>query len=152
MSTSPARVLEPVEGSGLQDEAVPAHGVLAWSGFLFALLQSICGAVVALNGFRLAIGIGALVLTSGVGAAMVRFHANWIRVPMILLALIASLVNIAILIRTRRLRNRPAGQWRRKELSAHQVRMERWQWVLSVATLVLIGVEEYLHSGFHHTL
>lgn len=83
---------------------------------------------------------------------MVRFHANWIRVPMIVLALIASLVNIAILVRVRRLRSRPAAQWRRKELSSHQVRTERWQWILSVAALVLIGVEEYLHFGFHHNL
>ena len=83
---------------------------------------------------------------------MVRFHADWIRIPMICLALIGSLVNIAILIQVRRLRNRPAAQWRRKALTGHQVRMERIQWALSLAALVLIGIEEYLHLGFHHTL
>jgi len=83
---------------------------------------------------------------------MVRFHTNWIRIPMIGLALVGSLVNIAILIHIRRLRNRPAAQWRRKALSKHEVRMERLQWALSVAALVLIAIEEYLHYGFHHTL
>jgi hypothetical protein len=150
MSTTPAELVESTPP--LPIEASRARGVLAWSSFLFAVLQSICGAAVTINGFRLAIGIGALVFTSGAGAAMARFHANWIRVPMISLALVGSLVNIAILIQVRRLRNRPAAQWRRKVLTTHQVRMERLQWTLSLAALVLIGIEEYLHFGFHHTL
>ena len=106
----------------------------------------------AINGFRIAIGIGALVFTSGAGAAMVHFHADWIRIPMISIALVGSLVNVAILIHVRRLRNRPAAQWRRRVLTNHEVRMERLQWALSVAALVLIGIEEYLHFNFHHTL
>jgi hypothetical protein len=132
-------------------EDARTRGLLAWSSFFFALLQSICTAAVAINGVRFAIGIGALVLTSGAGAAMVRFHTDWIRIPMISLALVGSLANIAILIHLRRLRSRPAAQWRLKPLTAHQVRMERLQWVLSIAALVLIGVEEYFHFGLHRT-
>lgn len=149
MSTTPA---EQISSTQHEPESARARGVLAFSSFLFALLQSICGAAVAINGFRIAIGVGALVFSSGAGAAMVRFHTNWIRIPMIGLALVGSLVNIAILIHIRRLRNRPAAQWRRKALSKHEVRMERLQWALSVAALVLIAIEEYLHYGFHHTL
>lgn len=96
MSTVPAELVESAQPATV--ESSRARGVLAWSSFLFAVLQSICGAFVAINGFRLAIGIGALVFTSGAGAAMVRFHANWIYIPMLCLALIGSLVNIAILI------------------------------------------------------
>jgi hypothetical protein len=52
----------------------------------------------------------------------------------------------------RQLRNRPASQWRQKPLSIGQKRSELAQLVLSLATLVLIGVEEYLHLSFHHSL
>ena len=149
MSTTPAEQVSSVQPV---PEATRTRGVLAFSSFVFALLQSICGAAVAINGFRIAIGIGALVFTSGAGAAMVHFHADWIRIPMISIALVGSLVNVAILIHVRRLRNRPAAQWRRRVLTNHEVRMARLQWALSVAALVLIGIEEYLHFNFHHTL
>jgi hypothetical protein len=150
MSTTPAEHIESKQP--LPVESSRAREVIAWSSFFFALLQSICGAVLAINGLRLAIGIGSLILTTGAGAAMVRFHTDWIRVPMLGIALIGSLVNLAILIHIRHLRNRRAAQWRRKALTNHQVRMERLQWVLSIAALLLIGIEEYLHFGFHHTL
>ena len=81
-----------------------------------------------------------------------RFHADWIRLPMIGLALIGSLLNLVILAQIRRLRHRPASQWRQVPLSRHQIRMERVQLVLSVATLVLIGIEEYLHFHLRHHL
>jgi hypothetical protein len=131
-------------------EAGATHGVLAWSSFLFAVLQSICLAFVALNGLRLAIGIGALAATVGVGAVLDRFHADRIRIPMIGLALLGSLLNLVVLMHVRHLRNRPASRWRQQALSPHKIRMERVQLVLSLATLVLIGIEEYLHFGFEH--
>jgi hypothetical protein len=133
-------------------ELVPKQGLIAWSSFFFALLQSICGAVVAINGLRLAIGIGSLALSTGAGAAVVRFHADWIRVPMIVIALLGSLLNLAILMHVRHLRSRPAAQWRQKPLSPRQKRGELAQLVLSLATLALIGVEEYLHFSLHHSL
>jgi hypothetical protein len=134
------------------EELVRNRGVIAWSGFFFALLQSICGAIVAINGLRIAIGIGSLALSAGAGAAMVRFHTDAIRVPMIVIALLGSLLNLAILMHVRHLRNRPASQWRQKPLSVRQKRTELTQLVLSLATLALIGVEEYLHLTFHHSL
>src|ERR1700730_19368159 len=117
-------------------ELVPKQGLIAWSSFFFALLESICSAVVAINGLRLAIGIGSLALSTGAGAMIVRFHADWIRVPMIVIALLGSLVNLAILMHVRHLRNRPASQWRQKPLSTGKKRSEPVQLVLSLATLV----------------
>ena len=136
----------------IAEEVVLKQGVIAWSSFSMALLQSICGAIVAIDGLRLAIGIGSLALTTGVGAAMVRFHADSIRIPMMMIALFGSLLNLAIFMHVRHLRSRPAAQWRHNPLSLHEKRMERLQLGLSLATLVLIGVEEYLHLGLHHTL
>jgi hypothetical protein len=121
------------------------RGVIAWSSFFFALLQSICTFFLALSGVRLAIGIGSVVLSAGTAAALEKLHANWIRLPMIGLALLGSLLNLAVLIQIRSLRSRPASRWRQRPLSPKEVRMERVQWFLSFATLILIAIEEYLH-------
>jgi hypothetical protein len=153
VSSTPVEPTKPPEAAPiLPEELVHNRGVIAWSSFFFALLQSICGAIVAIDGLRVAIGIGALALSTGAGAAMVRFHADAIRVPMIVIALFGSLLNLAILMHVRHLRNRPAAQWRRRPLSLREKRTELAQLVLSLATLVLIGVEEYLHVSFHHSL
>ena len=154
MSSTPLEPLKSHKAVGpvLADELVRNRGVIAWSSFFFALLQSICGAVVAINGLRLVIGIGSLLLSTGVGAAMVRFHTDSIRIPMIVIALFGSLLNLAILMHVRHLRNRPAAQWRQQQLSLRQKRTELAQLGLSLATLVLIGVEEYLHLTLHHSL
>jgi hypothetical protein len=149
MSTTPS---EPLESSAVTSELVRKQGLIAWSGLLFALLQSICGAVVAINGLRIAIGIGSLALSTGAGAAVVRFHGDAIRVPMIVLALLGSLLNLAILMHVRHLRHRPAAQWRVKPLTNREKRTELGQLILSLATLVLIAVEEYLHFSFHGSL
>jgi len=120
-------------------------GVIAWSSFFFALLQSICTFFLALSGVRLVIGIGSVVLSAGAATAFEKFHANWIRLPMVGLALLGSLLNLVVLIQIRILRSRPASRWRQRPLSPKQVRMERVQWFLSFATLILVAIEEYLH-------
>jgi hypothetical protein len=154
MSTKP---LEPI-GSGevpaplFPPEVVHNQPFIAWSSFFLALLQSICSSIVAISGLRLAIGLGSFALSTGVGAAMVRFHADAIRIPMVVIALLGSLLNLAILIHVRYLRNRPAAQWRQKPLSLRQKRSERTQLVLALATLALLALEESLHLHLHHSL
>lgn len=150
MSSTPVEFSE--SASSPSTEGLRARSLLAGWSFVFAVLQSICGAAVLLNGFQLAIGIGALTFTSGIGLFMARLHESWIRVPMVVIAVIAALLNIALLLRVRRLRNRPAAHWRRKPLSQKRQRSEILQWIFSIAALVLVGIEEYLHMGFHHTL
>jgi hypothetical protein len=147
VSTKPIK-LSPSEDERPQlisDQTGSARRVIAWSSFFFALLQSICTFFAALDGLRLVIGVGSLALSAGVTTTMDRFHGDWIRIPMIGVALLGSLLNLAILMQVRRLRSRPASQWRQTPLSAHKIRMERLQMVLSIATLALIGLEEYLH-------
>ena len=122
-----------------------AQGVIVWSSFFFAVLQSICTFFAAVDGLRLVIGVGSLAVSAGIGTAMDRFHQDWIRVPMMVLALLGSSLNLMILMQIRHLRNRPASRWRQRPLSPSRIRMERVQMALSLATLVLIGVEEYLH-------
>src|SRR5271155_3609796 len=95
-TTSPDR-------SQITEQTVPsesgvARGVIAWSSFFFACLQSICTFFALSDGLRLAIGIGSLAMSAGVDAALDRFHADWIRVPMVLLALFGSSLNLVILL------------------------------------------------------
>lgn len=135
-------------------KAAPAglRGVVVWSSFFFALLQSICGFFLALSSLRLAIGITSLALGAGATTLLQRLHGDWIRRPMVAVALIGSVLNLVILIQIRYLRKRPASQWRQRPPSHRQLVMERVQLVLSIATLVLLAIEEYLHFGFHQTL
>lgn len=148
MTTTPVRP-RPAETIEARGNTVSFPGAVAWSGFFFALLQSVCTFFAAANGLRFAVGLGSLVLSASAGAMVDRFHADALRIPMIGLALIGSLLNLAILAQVRRLRRRPSSQWRQHPRSAHQLRMERLQIVLSVATIALVAVEEGLHYHYH---
>ena len=146
---------KPLHSEGVLRQVIPveevrARGAIAWSSFLFAVLQSICTFFLALSWVRLLIGIGSVVLSAGVAATLDKLHADWIRLPMIGLALLASLLNLAVLIQMRNLRSRPAARWRQRPITPKEVRMERVQWVLSLATLFLIAFEEWLHFNRFH--
>ena len=82
---------------------------LNWSGFFLAFIQSVCSAFLALHGVRFLIGVGAVVLASSAWKLAEQLHVNAIRVPMMLVALVASTLNLAALWQVRRLRARPAA-------------------------------------------
>lgn len=88
------------------------RNVIAWSSLLFAALQSICIFFAAVDGLRVGIGISSLVLAASTAATIDRFHVDWLRVPMISLALLGSILNLAVLWQIRRLRKSPAAKWR----------------------------------------
>jgi hypothetical protein len=151
-SAKPSEPESPPPPHHIPGETGKAQGIIAWSSFFFAILQSICTFFAALEGLRLLIGVGSLAIAAWMGTALDRLHADWIRLPMIGLAFVGSLVNLVVLLQLRRLRNRPAAQWRQKPLSPRKIRMERVQMILSIATLVIICVEEYLHFRMFHQL
>jgi hypothetical protein len=122
---------------------------LNWSSFGFAVLQNICAAFLALNGVRLAIGLGSVATAGGIVPALFKFHADAIRIPMMALALTGSIVNLLALWQIKRLRNRPAAQWRRQPLSLKQRRSEGLQIALSIVTLLLLATEYLLHHRMH---
>jgi hypothetical protein len=127
----------PVESSGFR-----------WAnagGLLFALLQSACTAVMAISGFRVLIGLGALAAASGVYAPAKGFHQDAIRIPMMVLALVGAVANLYSVWRVRSLRSRPAAQWRVQPVSKGKVRSERLQVALAIVTLVLLAAEEITH-------
>jgi hypothetical protein len=123
---------------------------LLWSSFGFALLQSACTFFIAISGLRLLIGISSLAFAAAGLHLAGRLHVDLIRIPMVLLALTGSLVNLYAIRRTRRLRNRPSARWRARPVSPQKLRSERLQVLLSVATLVTLAIEEAGHIILHH--
>jgi len=118
---------------------------LNWSSFVLAFLQSVCSAFIALHGIRLLIGIGAVVLASGAWHLAEQLHTDAIRIPMMLVALVGSLLNLLALWQVRRLRRRSASAWRQQPLTPSKRRNEAIQLALSVVTLLLLFAEEIAH-------
>jgi hypothetical protein len=123
--------------------------LLNWSGILFALLQSACTAVIAISSVRVAIGLGALAAAAGVHAPARGFHQDAIRIPMMLLALAGSLVNLLVIWKIRKLRKKPAARWRQKEIPSQKLRSENFQIALSLVTLLLLAAEWITHPMIH---
>jgi hypothetical protein len=121
-----------------------------WSSFVFALLQSLCTAVLAVSGIRVLIGLSALALAAGTDAPARGFHQDAIRIPMMVLALAGALINLYVFWRLWSLRRRPASQWRIQPLTAKEKRSQWLQFLLAIATLVLLALEWWTHPMIHH--
>jgi hypothetical protein len=123
--------------------------LLSWPSFIFALLQSLCTAVIAISGVRVAIGLTALAEAAGVHAPAHGFHRDAIRIPMMVTALAGALINLFVIWRIRSLRRRPASQWRQTPPTAKKLNSERLQIALSVVTLILLAAEWITHPMVH---
>jgi hypothetical protein len=122
-----------------------------WSGIFFAILQSACSAFIALSGVRLLVGIGAFAFATGALRFADRIHLDAIRIPMVLLALLGSVLNLLALRRVWSLRRRPASAWRQVPVPKRKKRAEYLQFSISVLTLLILAVEAAAHySLFHH--
>jgi hypothetical protein len=124
---------------------------VAFTGVLFALLQSACAAVLAVSGVRVAIGLSALAAASGTYAPPTGFHQDAIRIPMLIVGTLGAVINLAVLFRVWSLRARASAKWRRRELSLRQRRSERWQLALSLLTLAVVAAELITHPMVHRT-
>jgi hypothetical protein len=123
--------------------------LLNGSGILFAVLQSACTAVIAISGVRVAIGLSALSAAAGIHAPARGFHQDAIRIPMMLLALAGSLVNLFVIWKVRKLRSKPASQWRQRPVTSRKLNSERFQIALSILTLLLLAAEWLTHPMVH---
>jgi Co/Zn/Cd efflux system component len=125
---------------------------LNWSGFFLAFIQSVCSTFIALHGIRLLVGIGAVVLASSAWRLAERLHVDAIRIPMMLIALVGALLNLAALWQVRRLRSRSASAWRQRQITPVQKRSESLQLALSTLTLILLVAEGIAHFKLKGTL
>lgn len=104
----------------------------------------------AISGVRVIIGLTALAAASGLQAPPGGFHRDVIRIPMMIIAVTGSLINLYVLWRIRSLRQRPAAQWRRSPPTKEQLRSERIQICLAVVTLILVAAEFLTHRIMHN--
>jgi hypothetical protein len=124
---------------------------LSGASLVVALAQSLCTAVLTVSGIRVAIGLTALAAAGGIYAPARGWHQDAIRIPMLALATVGALVDLAVLAWIRHLRAQPSAQWRKRELSVKEKRSERLQIVLAVVTLVLVALETWTHTIVHRT-
>ena len=137
---------------GQDSNAVPKRlRALGGVSLAMAIVQSLCTAVFAISGIRLAIGLSALAAASGIYAPARGWHQDAIRIPMLVLAAAGAVVNLAVLAWIWRLRARPSAQWRRRELGSKERRSERLQVALAILTLILVGLETWTHPMVHRT-
>ena len=126
-------------------------GAMSLASVVLALLQSLCTALLTINGIRVGIGVAALAASS-VWAPLLSFHRDSIRIPMLVIAVVGALVNLAVLFWIWHLRARPEAQWRRREITKKERRSERLQVAMSVVTLALVGLEVWSHPIVHRMI
>ena len=120
------------------------------TSFFFILLQSACTAVMAISGVRVIIGLSALAAAAGLHRPASGFHADAIRIPMMVIAVAGSFINLYVIWRIRSLRSRPSSQWRTTPATPKQKRSEAFQIVLAVITLALVLAEWITHRIIHN--
>jgi hypothetical protein len=139
------------DGSAKEQPSTHARSwILSLTSLAFIVLQSACTAVMAISGVRVIIGLGALAAAAGVNHPATGFHADAIRIPMMVVAVAGSVINLYVVWRIRSLRARPASQWRMAPVTKKQRRSENFQIVLAIFTLLLVAAEWITHSMLHH--
>jgi hypothetical protein len=134
---------------GIETTQTKRSWLIGLSSFFFVLLQSACAAVTALSGLRLLIGIGSLAAATAGIKFLVALHIDAIRIPMLLLAVAGSVINLYVLWRIRSLRARSASSWRAVPVTPQKKRAEAIQIALAVLTLLLVAIEVGLHLHYH---
>lgn len=103
----------------------------------------------AISGVRVLVGLSALAAAAGLHRPAAGFHADAIRIPMMVIAIGGSILNLYVLWRIRSLRARPSSQWRVRLVTSEQKRAETIQIALAIVTLVLVVAEFVMHRIVH---
>jgi hypothetical protein len=135
-----------------QDAGKTRSWIIGFTSLFFILLQSACTAVMALSGLRLLIGIGSLAAATTGVRLLAHIHGEAIRIPMEILAVAGSVVNLYVIWRIRSLRARPSSQWRIGPVTPEKKRAESVQIALAILTLLLVGVEWAFHMHLHGSI
>jgi len=140
-----------VTASGAERARGPSW-IIGLTSFLFILLQSACTAVMAISGLRLLIGISSLAFAVSGVKILASIHGNAIRVPMEILAVGGSTVNLYVIWRIRTLRARPSSKWRVEPALPAKKRAESIQIALAILTLLLVAAEWTIHIILHGSI
>jgi hypothetical protein len=120
--------------------------LVSLTSLVFIVLQSACSAAMAIGGIRVLIGLGALAaVTAGAQVPPGGLHRDAIRIPMMIVAVVGSLINLYVIWRIRSLRKRPSAQWRQQVIPRKKMWSENAQVAMAVVTLVLVAAELFSH-------
>jgi hypothetical protein len=106
----------------------------------------------ALSGLRLLIGLGSLTAAAAGANLLASIHGAAIRIPMEVVAIAGSLINLYAIWRVRSLRARPSSQWRVAPVTADKKRAESIQIAIAIVTLLLVAIEWAIHIHLHHSI
>ncbi len=126
--------------------------IIGLTSLFFILLQSACTALMAISGLRLLIGIGSLAAATTGVEVLASIHGEAIRIPMEIVAIGGSVINLFAIWQVRSLRARSSSQWRMEPVSAKTLRAERVQIALAMLTLGLVAVEWGIHLHLHGSI
>ena len=119
----------------------------SWMTLIISIVEAACVFAVAAAKTGLVLGSAAIALTGWT----LSLHRDVIRIPLLLIAIVGSLINLYLLWRAHRLRSAASAAWRRRPLTTR----DKWRialvFSLSVMTLALGMAEIYFHRLFHHT-
>lgn len=135
-----------------QNDGQGKSWTIGLTSLFFILLQSACTAFMALSGLRLVIGIGSLAAATAATKLLDSIHGTVIRIPMEIVAISGSVINLYAIWRVRSLRARPSSQWRVAPVTADKRRAESIQIAIAVVTLLLVAIEWMLHIYLHHSI
>src|ERR1700760_246449 len=135
-----------------QNDVKGKSWAIALTSLFFILLQSACTAFMALSGLRLLIGLGSLAAATAGTNLLASIHSAAIRIPMEIVAIAGSVINLYAIWRVRSLRARPSSQWRVAPVSADKRRAESIQIVIAIVTLLLLAIEWAIHIHLHHSI
>jgi hypothetical protein len=119
--------------------------VIGLTSLFFIVLQSACAAFMALSGLRLLIGIGSLAAATTGLRLLASIHGGAVRIPMEIVAIAGSMINLYAIWRVKSLRARPSSQWRVGPVPANTRRAEWIQVALAILTLLLVVIEWVIH-------
>ncbi len=148
MAQPPAAELVREARSATQSAPLPSTSgsVLAgMSALTFAVIEGVCAGLVLLKGVALFSGLIAL-MAAGASSWM---HSDPVRVPLMVLAGAAALLNLYVIGNGWRLRRSPAAAWRVRALTAAERRRAGFVVAASLFTLALIAAEVYGHHILH---
>jgi hypothetical protein len=135
-----------------RNETKSRSWLVGLTSLFFILIQSACTALMAIGGLRLLIGIGSLAAATTGLRLLASIHGEAIRIPMEIVAIAGSVVNLYAIWRVRSLRARSSSQWRMSQVPAKTIRAEWVQIALAVLTLGLVAVEWGIHLHLHGSI
>ena len=135
-----------------QNDAKGKSWTIGLTSLFFILLQSACTAFMALSGLRLFIGLGSLAAATAGTNLLASIHGAAIRIPMEIVAIAGSVINLYAIWRVRSLRARPSSQWRVAPVTAEKKRAESIQIAIAIVTLLLVVIEWTFHIYLHHSI